>query len=326
MKLSISIANTNNRAMLDRALDSIYRNPPACSFEVLVVDNASTDGSAEMVRQKYPQVILTVNEQRHGYPANCNINIRKSSGEYALILNEDIEVLKGSLDIGVDYMDRHQDVGMLGCCMLLPSGQVQFSSARSFPSLLNDLLGWTTLAERFPRSRFFGRYLMSYWPHDTIREVDLVLEAGMLVRRSATEHVGLMDERLFFCFDGPDWTKRLWNAGWKVVFHPQVKIIHYDGQSSRKGNRPNYFLLVESLKSSQYYYRKHHGPAYAFIYRCVMSLIFMLYVLKHMLSGLSARSAKHESLQIRKETAMITLAWYLGGDFLVKRVNKSRVP
>lgn len=310
--------------MLDRALESIYRNPPPCSFEVLVVDNASTDGSAEMVRRKYPNVLLTVNDRRRGYPANCNINIRCSRGEYVLILNEDIEILPSSLDVGLAYMDAHRDVGMLGCCMVLPSGQVQFSSARSFPSILNDVLGWTTLAERFPRSRFFGRYLMSYWDHDTIREVDLVLEAGMLVRRETIDQVGMLDEKLFFCFDGPDWTKRLWHGGWKVVFHPGVRIIHYDGQSSRRGGRPNYFLLIQSLKSAQYYYRKHHGVLYALAHRCAMSLIFMLYVLKHSVLGMLATPAGRESVRIRKETALITLAWYLGGDLLVKRLSAIR--
>jgi GT2 family glycosyltransferase len=305
--------------MLDRALDSIYRNAPACDFEVLVVDNASTDGSLEMIRTKYPRVILTVNEQRLGYPANSNINMRKAQGEYCLVLNEDIEILPNSLDIGIAYMDQHQEIGMLGCCMLLPNGKVMYTSGRHFPTISTQVFGWTTLSERFPHSHLFGHELMSYWAHDTIREVDTVQEAGMFVRRTAMEQVGMMDENLFFCFDGPEWTQRFWRSGWQVVFHPGVQIIHYHGQSSNKGGRPNYFLLVEALRSGQYYFNKYHGWFYALAYRMVMASIFLGYSVKHTLSiflthDQNQRAARHS----RRETALVTLLWYLGGDGMLK--------
>lgn len=319
-KLSICIANTNHSDMLDEALASIYRNPPSCDFEVLVVDNLSKDDSADMVRRKYPQVILSENKTRLGYPSNCNINMCQASGDYYLILNEDVEVQPGSLDTGIRYMDEHSDVGMLGCCMYLPNGNIQYTSGRRFPTLLSDVLGWTTLSERFPNSRFFGGYLMSYWQHDTIREVETVCEAGMLVRRSAVEQVGMMDENLFFCFDGPEWSQRFLRNSWKVLFHPGVRILHKEGQSSKPGGRPNYFILIESMRSSLYYYKKYHGAFYAFVYRYVMALVFALYSLKHSVALVKPRDdAARQSLQTRRETALVSFLWYWRGDRAVKR-------
>jgi GT2 family glycosyltransferase len=326
VKLSLCVVNTNNREKLARALVSIYQNPPKCEFEILVVDNASTDGSAEMVREQFPDVKLTASHHRRGYPANSNINMRKASGEYYLILNEDIEILPGSLDVGVQFMDEHRRVGMLGCCMLSPDGNVQFGSGRRFPSILNDILAWTTLAERFPQNRFLGRYLMSDWPHDTIRDVEVILEAGMLVRREAVDRVGMMDENLFFCYDGPDWARSFRQGGWQVVFHPAVRIIHHEGASSRRDGKPNYFLLVESLNSEQYYYEKHHGRWYALAHRLIMIALFSAYVVKHTVSGLFAPSStQRASIKSRKETVLIMLGWYLGNARLLRLFKRLRL-
>jgi hypothetical protein len=311
--LSICIANTNHRDLLDNALRSIYQNPPSCTFEVLVVDNASTDGSADMVKSKYREVILTRNTERLGYPANCNKNMQKATGEYFLILNEDVEILPGSLDVGVRFLQENSQVGMVGAAMILPTGQIQLTSARHFPTILTELLGWSRLPELFPRNKFFGHYLMSYWPHDTVREVDLVLEAGMLVRRSAVEQVGMMDEGFFFCYDGPDWCRRFWNAGWKVVYHPDMRLIHYDGQSSREGGRPNFWILAESIRSSVRYYTKHHGPIYALAFRCVMVMVFSLYIVKHAVASLFVWSAhRRKGLMVRLATAVLMFRRYAG--------------
>lgn len=313
VKLSICISNTNHRDLLDNALRSIAVNRPSCPFEVLVVDNASTDGSADMVRSKYPDVILTENSARLGYPANCNRNMAKASGEYFLILNEDIEILPGSIDAGIKFMDENLQVGLLGAAMILPTGELQLTSARHFPTILSETLGWSRLPELFPRSKFFGHYLMSYWGHDTIREVDLVLEAGMLVRRKAVDEVGMMDEGFFFCYDGPDWARRFWKSGWKVTFHPRMRIIHNEGQSSKIGKRPNPFILSETMKSSIRYYTKHHGRPYALAFRCSMVLVFLLYCLKHVMMLLLVwKSERREWLLARLHTSFLMFRWYLG--------------
>jgi len=309
-KLSISIVNTNSKELLKKCLKSIYDNPPCCDFEVLVVDNKSDDGSVDMIKQEFSEVILTENNKRYGYPKNSNINMSNSKGEYILILNEDVEIKPGTLDIGIKYIDEHLDIGLLACKMVEPNGKVLLTSGRKFPSLLNEFLGWSTLAQRFPKSRFFGRYLMSYWNHDDIREVDTCCESAMLIRRETIEEVGMMDEDLFFGSDGPEWCKRIKRAGWKVVFHPHTTIVHCGGGSSQNVEFAQK-VRIEGFRSKFKYYRKHHGWYYAMTYRALIATITGLIILKQlMIKLLMEKRVKNIDDRLQNNLAIFRWAIY----------------
>jgi len=254
LDLSISIVNFNTKYFLEKSLLSIYKNTRYIDFEVFIVDNGSTDGSAEMVRNKFSKAKLIVNKENVGFARANNQVIKESKGRYILLLNSDTEVLPSTFELMVKFMDSHAEVGALGCKLLNPDGSLQ-RSCRSFPNFLTLFLESTFLDQVFFRKRFFGGYQMTYWDHDDIREVDQPMGACLMVRRKAVEDVGLLDEDFFMFFEEVDWCSRIKERGWKIYFLPHAKVIHYGGQSIKKLNLPMFFTWH---KSRYRYFRKRY--------------------------------------------------------------------
>jgi GT2 family glycosyltransferase len=299
--LSISIVNTDNRILLEQCLESIRDTVRQVSYEVFVVDNCSTDGSAEMVETRFPGVRVIRNEQRSpsaaesrrglgisgrlGYPASHNRALAQCAGRYALVLNEDMVMLSGTLDTMVAFMDAHPDAGMLGCRLLNPDGSLQ-PSCRSFPNLWIMLLRSLYLDKLLPRSRWAGANYMSYWNHDTVRQVDVIKGCCMLVRRAVMDQVGLMDERFFIYYEETDWCYRAAQAGWKIYFTPDAQMIHYGEQTSSRQSIRMSIIQRESLLK---YFRKHHGPIAAGVIRLLAILEASLRLAYWSMTGLIRR-------------------------------------
>lgn len=255
MDVSIIIVNWNTQKLLYDCLESIYAHTGNLTFEVIVVDNASSDNSVEMVKNNFPDVILIENESNRGFAVANNRGITIANGRYVLLLNSDAVIFDNALNKAISFADAHSEAGVVGCRVLNSDGTLE-SSCFMFPSILNMILSITCLHRIFPRSRFFGRERMSWYDWSNACKVDAVAGCFMLVRREAIEQVGLMDERFFMYGEDTDWCRRFHTAGWDVMFYPGAKVIHVSGASSSKD--PVKFYL-EMLKADMQYWRKHHG-------------------------------------------------------------------
>lgn len=225
VELGIVIVNRNNKEFLSRCLESLYHNPPSCSFRLLVVDNASYDGSLEMLGEKFPQVEWIANQTNLGFARANNQAIRLLSANFILLLNPDIQVLPGSIDVLKRFMEANSGVGLAGAKLPLPSGKLDYS-CRRFYTFLTVIWRVTFLTKLFPHARINRKHLMSEWDHNSTREVDWIACSCMLVRAKAIEQVGLMDERFFLYFEDVDWCYRFWQAGWSVFYVSQSEMIH----------------------------------------------------------------------------------------------------
>lgn len=263
--LSVIIVNWNVRDLLRHCLQSIFANLPTCRLEIIVVDNASSDGSPEMVRTEFPQVRLIANPDNRGFPAANNQGLAVARGRYILLLNPDTEVLGDALETMVAFADAHPDVGVVGPQLLNPDGTVQ-SSRRRFPTLATALLESTWLQPYAPR-RLLERYYVLDRPDDQVQDVDWVTGAALMARREAVEQVGPLDEGFFMYSEELDWCRRFREAGWRVVYLPAARIIHHVGKSSEQVLPARH---IHFQTSKVRYFRKYHSPVAAELLRWVL--------------------------------------------------------
>ena len=258
LDLSVVIVNWNVRELLRRCLRSVLASQrlSGLAAEVIVVDNASSDGSTEMVKEEFPEVRLIANEENLGFTKANNQGILASEGRYILLLNPDTEVIGDALGAMVEYMDAHPDVGALGPMLLNPDGSVQ-SSRRRFPTLATAFLESTVFQWELSRdNRVLRRYYVFDRPNDEVQEVDWVTGACILMRRRAIEEVGLLDEDFFMYSEELDWCRRAKERGWKVIYLPEAKVVHYGGKSSEQVVP---FRHIQFQRSKIIYFRKHYG-------------------------------------------------------------------
>ncbi len=264
--LSIIIVNWNVRQRLEQCLLSIYPpagDRPTLTIETIVVDNASTDGSVDMVRRAFPQVTLIANSDNPGFTGGNNQGIAASQGRYVLLLNPDTQVLNDALTRMVAYMDAQPHIGALGPMLLNPDGSVQ-SSRRRFPRPATAFLESTVLQSWFPRHRLLRDYYVLDTPNDVIAQVDWVTGACLLTRREVLDQIGLLDDGYFMYSEELDWCRRAKMAGWQVVYFPEARVIHYGGQSSEQVKT---FQIIQFNRSKIRYFRKHHGALVATLLR-----------------------------------------------------------
>jgi len=255
--LSICIVSWNTLADLRRALASVFARAGEAAFEVIVVDNASDDGSSQMVRQEFPGARLIENRGNRGFAAGNNQALRVASGRYHLLLNSDAIMHPGAFAEVVRFMDSHPDAGAAGLRVLNPDGSLQYS-CRRFPRLATGLFRKVPLGRLIPDNRWNREYLMSDWPHDAVREADWVSGAAMCLRAQTLQQVGLLDEGYFMYCEDVDWCYRARRAGWKVYYLPTAVVTHVIGRSSDQ--RP-LRMVIEFHRSMARFYRKHYAPA-----------------------------------------------------------------
>jgi len=245
-------------------------------MEVVVVDNASTDGSAEMLGAEFPWVQVIANEKNVGFVRGSNQGIRASRGGYVLLLNPDTEVVGDALSLMLDYMEEHPRVGALGAQLRHPDGRVQ-SSRRRFPTLATAFVESTVLQQWFPRNRVLDRYYVQDRADGDTQEVDWIVGACILLRREAIEQVGLLDERVFMYSDELDWCRRARSAGWSVVYLPTAQVIHHEGKSSEQAVAARHIHFQEA---KIHYFRKHHGRWAGSILRLFLLLTYAYQLLE----------------------------------------------
>jgi len=269
MDVSIIIVSWNTRDILKDCLESVYKQSENIEFEVIVVDNASADGSAETVKKDFPQVILVKNSENRGFAAANNQGMAIARGRYVLLLNSDTLVLDQAITKIVSFADDNPKVAVIGCRVLNPDKTLQ-PTCFMFPSILNMFLSSSYLYKLFPRSRFFGRERMTWWNRDDIKEVDVVTGCFMLVRPEAIKQVGMMDEQFFMYGEETDWCYRFKQAGWKVVFAPVGEIIHFGGRSAKLHPGP----VLLQLRGSILCFIKKHRSRMQYVLACVLVSAF----------------------------------------------------
>ena len=258
--VSVIVVNWNTRELLRACLASAFDESPSITMEMIVVDNASTDGSVEMVEGTFPRAVLIANAENRGFAAANNQGLAIAKGRYVLLLNSDTVVLDRAIEKTITFADQHLDTAVTGCRVLNPDLTLQ-NTCFMFPSLLNGFLYATYLYKLFPRSRFFGREQMTWWLRDDTREVDVVTGCYMLVSKQAIEDVGPLDDRFFMYFEETDWCYRFKAKGWKNRFTPDAQIIHIGGASAPKVGPRRACVVNDSFR---HYMFKHWSPSRAY--------------------------------------------------------------
>lgn len=257
LDLAVIILNYNTRDLLRACLRTVYASQGALSFDVCVVDNASPDGSAAMVRTEFPQATLIASDRNGGFSYGNNLGLRHfgfadqpGAGDlsitprYVLLLNPDTEVPPTALADMVAFMDRRPSCGVTGCKLVRPDGSLDLACRRAFPSPEVSAYRMVGLSKLFPKSPRFARYNMTFLDPDLLTEVDAVVGAFMVVRGMAIHQIGLLDEAFFMYGEDLDWAFRIKQIGWQVWYNPAVTVLHVKEAASKS-----------SLKARQEFYR-----------------------------------------------------------------------
>ncbi len=263
--LGIVIVNWNTKDLLRRCLQTVTASTGDVTYDVIVVDNASSDGSPDMVRDEFPQVVLMTSDTNGGFSYGNNLGLRAlgfsddggaspKAPRYALLLNPDTEVPPNALCEMVAYMDVHPQMGAAGPKLVLPDGSLDLACRRSFPTPMVALYRFSGLAKLFPNSPRFARYNMTYVDENIELEVDCVVGAYMQIRREAIAQVGLLDETFFMYGEDIDWAFRIKQAGWTIFYNPAVTVKHVKRAASRKSKRAQ----QEFSRAMLIFYRKHY--------------------------------------------------------------------
>lgn len=265
LDLGIVIVNWNTVDLLRKCLQTVFASEGDFTFQVVVVDNASSDGSPDMVRDEFPQVELIASDENYGFPKGNNVGLRAMGYEgqgavsdeaprYALLLNPDTEVPPDSLFRMVQFMDSRPDVGVAGPKLILPDGSLDKACRRGFPTPAVSFYHYSGLAKLFPKNERFGRYNMTFADPDDELEVDSVVGAYMQIRKESIDAVGLMDEAFFMYAEDIDWCYRIQQAGWKIWYYAPVTVYHVKRAASRKNPKAQF----EFWRAMLIFYRKYY--------------------------------------------------------------------
>lgn len=292
--LSIVIVSWNVRDLLRSCLESIFV-ASLDRLEVIVVDNASSDGSVAMLRDEFPHVRLIANEDNRGFPTANNQGLDVAQGRYVMVLNPDTEVCDDALSRLIGYLDMHEDVGAIGPQLLNSDGSVQ-SSRRRFPTFATGIFESTWLRSIAPRG-MLRRYTMDDVPDDVSHEVDWLTGACIVVRREVLESIGGFDEAFFMYSEELDWCRRIKSAGWKIVYLPNAKVVHHSGKSSEQVVAARH---IHFQTSKVHYFRKYHGRFTAGVLRV---LLLVMYVWQIGLEGLKALLGHKRAMRVERIAA-----------------------
>ena len=284
--LTVVVPSYNTRDLMEQTLRTVLEASAGLQVEVIVVDNASRDGSAEMVEQNFPEIELIRNERNLGFAAANNIAFRRSRGRYVLLLNSDTIVRPDTLGCLVQFLDDHPEAAAAGCKILNPDGTLQLESRRSFPTPMAAFYKLSGLSRLFPDSRRFGRYNLTYLDEEQVSQVDALSGSCMMVRRRVIDEVGPLDEDYFMYGEDIDWCYRMQQAGWKIYYVPDTEIIHFRGESGKKVELRTQYRKNEAMAI---FVRKHLKQRYPFSPLLLLNLGIILYGLFSFLGPLARR-------------------------------------
>ena len=255
--VTVSTVSWNTRDELRGCLESVLSQDGSVSFEVMVVDNASSDGSAEMIRSDFAdRVTLIQNSENVGFGAAHNQSIKLSRGRYVLLFNPDCRMLSSDvLRKMVGFMDENRDVGAIGPKMVNRDGSLQYS-ARRFPTMLAATFRHTLFGRLFPNNRFVRDYMMTDWDHGEVRDVDWLSGAALMIRKETVEQIGALDERFFMYCEDVDWCRRAHSGGRRVVYFPMASVSHRIGAASDQNPVE---MIKQHHKSMMQYFLKYDG-------------------------------------------------------------------
>lgn len=284
-KISIIIVSYNVRDFLLHSLQSINKALKNLASEIIVVDNASIDGSAQAVYKHFPEVILIENDTNIGFSAANNVGIKKASGDYVVLINPDTVVQEDTFTKLVGFMENNPDAGGSTCKIINPDGTFSIDSRHSVPKPSTALWKFLGLSRLFPKSKIFGRYNLTYLDPEETYAVDAISGSFMFLRKKAIDDVGLLDEDYFMYCEDVDYCYRLNNNGWKIYYVPESSIVHYKGESTKKSNID---YTVNFNKSLYLFYKKHfHKKSFfAFSWIIIMGAILRAFLtyLKNVIS------------------------------------------
>ncbi len=259
MRLSVIIVSWNTCQLLDRCLETLTAELKkqqlfGTDSEIYVIDNASADGSAKMVEQKYPQFKLIANKENLGFAKANNQALKQVTGQYILLLNPDTEIRPGALGALMEFLDSHPKTAVIAPQLLNTDGSVQVS-CRAFPSFIGMFAELSGISRFMPPGSKLRDYKMLDWHHDDERQVDQPEGACLLIRKEVFDQVGFLDEDYFMLFEEVDWCYRVKQAGWQIWFTPSAQVIHHMGQSIKQVKEK---MILSSHKGMYRYWHKHH--------------------------------------------------------------------
>ena len=263
-EVSIVIVNYNTAFYTSQCLDSLDQHPPQVTYEMIVVDNASKDDSARVLEEKYPAIKLIRSPKNGGIAGGNNLGIHASTGRYVLLLNNDTIVLPGTIDAVYNFLKTHPEAAGVGGNLLNPDGSFQ-SGACAFSTLIEEFLNLTKLGGIIRPS------YPSFQPFKDPRTVDWMSTAFMLFRLDALKQVGLVDEEYFIYSDEPDLEYRLWKAGWKIYYLPEINTIHFGGKSLEPWRSRKLKYRGRLL-----FFRKHRSPIEELLVRGMYAIASIL--------------------------------------------------
>lgn len=278
MDLSIIIVNYRTYELTKQTIESVINKDHPFSYEICVVDNASSDGSLEKLQGDFSKesadglIKFFANIENNGFAFANNIAIKQTTAKYVLLLNSDTIVVDDCLRKCISYMESDKNIGALGCKVVLPDGSLDKACRRSFPDINVSFYRMTGFSRIFPKSKRFGRYNLTYLDENETYEVDSLVGAFMLVRSDTIKEVGLLDESFFMYGEDIDWCYRIKAAGWKIIYYGDPKIIHYKGASSKQKIRLIYeFHRAMHIFYNEHYKDQHHLTINAFTYMGIWS-------------------------------------------------------
>lgn len=307
VRVSVIVVNWNTRDLLERCLQSAYdAAAPGLDLEVVVVDNASQDGSAQMVSERFPEASLIARPTNLGFARANNLAMRRATGSYFLLLNPDAELQNGALSTLIRYAEEHPDAGVVGPRLLNSDGSSQ-SSRRRFPTLATAFIESTVIQRWMPDHPVLRRYYVLDREDGNVQETDWLVGACLLVRASAVAEVGFLDEGYFMYSEETDWCRRFARVGWKTVYHPEARVIHHGGQSA---DQDLFHRHVRFQYSKCRYLEKHHGGIVAQALRVHLLGNYLFLLAEDTLKLLLPR--KREMRLRRVSTLARVVAWMLG--------------
>ncbi len=273
MDLSVIVVSYNTRQLLDDCLRSLYAaDAPPGGMEVIVVDNASVDGSMDMVRQKHPRARLIASPDNRGYSAANNLGSAAAQGEYLLFLNSDTVVSARALIEPLAYMRAHPPTGALTVRLVYPTGERDPDNHRGFPTPWNAFCHFTLLSRLFPHSPRFNGYFRAYEDFSQIHPVPVIAGSYMMMPRALDRQLGGWDETYFFYGEDIDYCYRIHEAGRQIIYYPLVEVLHYKGASSglrkesaeiaRPPKETRVKVARESVRAMRVFYRKFYSDKY----------------------------------------------------------------
>ena len=274
MQLSVVLLSYNTRELTEQALWSVLAAIEGMSAEVFVVDNASVDGSADMVEEQFPHVHLLRNESNTGFAAGNNVALREVQGRFVLLLNTDTIVRRNTFECLVHFMEQNPQAGAVGCKILNPDGTLQLDSRRGFPTPVAAFCKMSGLSRFLPDHPTIARYNMTFLDPEQPAEVDVLSGSCMLVRKEAMDEVGLLDEDYFMYGEDIDWCYRIHRAGWKIFYIPDTEIVHFRGES---GRGVPLRVLYRKSKAMSIFVGKHMKDRYRFFPPWLLQVGIALY-------------------------------------------------